>query len=270
MKLSISTLGCPDWDFMRLVEECEKLQVDIEVRGIDGEMEAGSIARFGEQNADETKRILAQHGLKLVGFGTSCKFHDESELDSNIQQAKEAIDVCVRMGIPAIRVFGNNIPDPAKMSETVARLCRGLQAACAYGAEKGVGVNLEIHGDFNSVETITPVVAGMKDTKGFGIVWDIEHSDKTCGDDFMPFYQAIRPCIKHVHIKDYIRGKDGAFTLCLMGEGDIPVKPIVEQLRKDGYDGYFSFEWEKKWVPTLADPEVAFPSYVNYMRSLTI
>lgn len=268
MKLSISTLGCPDWDFMRLVDECEKLQVDIEVRGIDGEMEAGSIARFSQENADDTKRILAQRGLKLVGFGTSCKFHDESELESNLQQAKEAIDVCVRMGIPAIRVFGNDIPYPAKMDETIATLCRGLEAACAYGQSKGVFVNLEIHGDFNSVQALTPVVARMKDVPYFGIVWDIEHSDKTCGDDFMPFYRVIRPCIKHVHIKDYIRGENGAFTLCLMGEGDIPVKPIVLQLLSDGYDGYFSFEWEKKWVPTLADPEIAFPAFTRYMREL--
>ena len=46
MKLSISTLGCPDWGFDRVVQAFENLGVDIEVRGVDGEMEAGPIARF--------------------------------------------------------------------------------------------------------------------------------------------------------------------------------------------------------------------------------
>ena len=38
MKLSMSTLGCPDWGFMKVLEEYKKLGCDIEVRGIDGEM----------------------------------------------------------------------------------------------------------------------------------------------------------------------------------------------------------------------------------------
>ena len=40
------------------------------------------------------------------------------------------------------------------------------------------------------------------------------------------------------------------------------------QLLADGYDGYFSFEWEKKWVPDLEEPEIAFPAYAEYMRNL--
>ena len=59
MKLSISTLGCPDWGFERVVAECARLDVDIEVRGVDGEMEAGRIARFSSERAQETKALLA-------------------------------------------------------------------------------------------------------------------------------------------------------------------------------------------------------------------
>ena len=72
MKLSISTLGCPDWSFERVVTEFEKLGVDIEVRGVDGEMDAEKIARFAPENAEATKALLAEHHVRLVGFGTSC------------------------------------------------------------------------------------------------------------------------------------------------------------------------------------------------------
>lgn len=268
MKLSISTLGCPGWDFMKVLEEYKKLGCDIEVRGIDGEMDPDKIVRFSAEKAEETKALLKEYGIKIVGFGTSCNFHDPMTQGKNIAEAKAAIDVCVRMGIPAIRVFGNNIPDKEKMAETAHTLCEGLKAVCAYGAEKGVYCNLEIHGDFNSPEALEMVMAEMKDVPYFGIVWDIEHSDKTVGDDFMKFYKVIKPAVRHVHVKDYIRGENGSFTLCLMGEGDIPAKDIIAQLQEDGYDGYFSFEWEKKWVPELQEPEVAFPAFVEYMRSL--
>lgn len=268
MKLAISTLGCPDWDFMRVLKEYRALGADIEVRGIDGEMEAERIARFSPKRAEETKALLAEYNLKIVGFGTSCKFHDPETLEENIAAARRAIDVCARMDIPAIRVFGNDIPDKSRMAETAQTVCAGLKAVCAYGAQKGVGVNLEIHGDFNSTEAMRLVVNEMADTPAFGILWDIEHSDKTCGDDFLPFYDVIRPYVRHVHVKDYIRKLGGAFELCLMGEGDIPVKAIIAQLLRDGYDGYFSFEWEKKWVPQLAEPEVAFPAFIDYMKAL--
>ena len=53
-----------------------------------------------------------------MGFGTSCKFDREEKLEENIAAAKEAVDVCVRMGIPAVRVFGNDIPEPSRTLET--------------------------------------------------------------------------------------------------------------------------------------------------------
>ena len=89
MKLSISTLGCPDWGFDRVVQEFEDLGVDIEVRGVDGEMEAGRIARFSPARAQETKALLAAHGRKIVGFGTSCKFHDPATQEENIRAGWE-------------------------------------------------------------------------------------------------------------------------------------------------------------------------------------
>lgn len=268
MKIAISTLGCPEWDFIKVLEEYRKLGCDIEVRGIDGEMDAGKIVRFQAERAEETKALLKEYGLKLVGFGTSCKFHDPDALEENICAGREAIDVCVRMGIPFIRVFGNDIPDKSRMAETAHTVCKGLKAVCAYGAEKGVGVNLEIHGDFNSVEAVKLVVDEMNGTPAFGILWDIEHSDKTVGDDFMPFYEVVRPYLRHVHVKDYIRKEGGAFELCMVGKGDIPIKDIIAQLQKDDYDGYYSFEWEKKWVPYLEEPEEAFPAFVQYIQAL--
>lgn len=68
MKLSISTLGCPDWGFDRVVQAFEDLGVDIEVRGVDGEMEAGRIARFSPARAQETKALLAAHGAEDRGL----------------------------------------------------------------------------------------------------------------------------------------------------------------------------------------------------------
>ena len=168
-----------------------------------------------------------------------------------------------------MRVFGNNIPDPTKKAETVKRVADGICEVAAYGHKHGVDVNLEVHGDFNTQDTLGPIVEAFKQTPGAGILWDIEHSDKTYGDNFMEFYAMIKPLLKHMHIKDYMRKKaDGAkdWTLVKVGDGEIPIVPILRQVIADGYDGYFSFEWEKKWHPEIDEPEIAFPHFVKKMH----
>jgi sugar phosphate isomerase/epimerase len=66
-----------------------------------------------------------------------------------------------------------------------------------------------------------------------------------------------------VHIKDARR--DGNLTL--LGEGDVPVRSCVEALVAEGYSGWFSVEWEKRWHPELAEPEVALPQFAAVLRS---
>ena len=128
-------------------------------------------------------------------------------------------------------------------------------------------VLLEVHGDFNTIETVGAVIEACKEHACFGILWDVEHSDRAYADNWEPFYQVIRPYVRHIHMKDHVRNADGTFTLCLPGEGDIPMGPITKALEKDGFDGYYSLEWEKKWHPELPDPDVALPVYLKLMRS---
>ncbi|MDF2720141.1 MAG: hypothetical protein K0R28_7066, partial [Paenibacillus sp.] len=35
------------------------------------------------------------------------------------------------------------------------------------------------------------------------------------------------------------------------------------------YDGWYTFEWEKRWHRDLEEPELAFPQYVQFMRDLS-
>ena len=43
---------------------------------------------------------------------------------------------------------------------------------------------------------------------------------------------------------------------------------MIKQLQADGYTGFYSFEWEKRWHPELPEPERALPQYVDFMRTL--
>jgi sugar phosphate isomerase/epimerase len=51
----------------------------------------------------------------------------------------------------------------------------------------------------------------------------------------------------------------------LLGTGDVPVQEQVRVLASAGYQGFYGFEWEKKWQPAIEEPEVAFPHYARTM-----
>ena len=60
----------------------------------------------------------------------------------------------------------------------------------------------------------------------------------------------------------------GKRRLCLPGEGDVPLGSILEALSSTGYDGWLTFEWEKRWHPEIEEPEVAIPAFARFMRGL--
>ena len=265
MKCSFTTLGCPDWSFEKILSEAQRMGFDgIEIRGLEGEMLADKIEYFKPGKQQDTLRRLQQHQLEMTGFGTSVNFHDPAKTPGLIEDGKAAIDVCERMHIPAIRVFGDKIVDPAHEQQIIDQVVAGIKTLCDYAEGTSVQVWLEVHGNFNTLERVQAVVDRVPSER-FGVLWDIEHSDKIYGDYFMAFYGPLKPAIRHVHVKDHVRA-DGAFQLCRLGEGDIPIRKIVDQMLRDGYDGYFSLEWEKKWHPELPDAEIAFPDFIRIMK----
>jgi sugar phosphate isomerase/epimerase len=64
------------------------------------------------------------------------------------------------------------------------------------------------------------------------------------GQDAWAYYQAVREHIVHVHIKDYARDDSvpGGYRAVFPGEGEGRVRDIVADLKRRGYDGWFSIE----------------------------
>ena len=269
MKLSMSTLGCPDWDFPTILQKYSALGADgIEVRVLEGHVEACDIPHFAAENRNATFNVLKDHGLELSCFGASTNFHGSDEDTMRmIEAAKTTIDTCSAMKIPFIRVFGDRITSPEAEETAIRKAGEGIKELCTYARGKNVGILMEVHGDYNTPNRLLKV-AKIAGSPEFGILWDIEHSDKVFGDDIEAFYRPLAHLVRHIHVKNHIRLGDGRFQLCSIDEGDIPVPAIVAALEKDGFAGYFSYEWEKKWHPELADAQEEFPRYCAYMRAL--
>lgn len=261
MKLCFSSLGCSEKSLSDILSTAKSYNLSaIEIRGVNGVLENHRIEDFSAENISDTKQLFLQNNITPLVLGTSCSFHKEDGYQHALEEGIRSIRIAEALGFSAIRVFGDKILSDGQIC--INRVIAGLTYLCNQTQQ--IDILLEVHGDFNTIETLFPIVQKMKNTKNFGLIWDIEHTHKPYGDDWMTFYQFVRPYIKHVHIKDYSNSQK---QLTLVGNGDVPILPIVKQLLSDGYDGYFSLEWERKWHPELPDIDIALNAFTALLES---
>ena len=257
MKLCFSTLGCTEKSFEDILSLANGYGISaIEVRGVDGVLDNTAIKAFCPAESENTARLLKQNNIVPIVLGTSCSFHNPEKFDKAIDEGVACIKIAESLGFRYIRVFGDRLT--ADKQECIHRITSGISHLC--GISQNVGVLLEVHGDFNTVESLSPIIDNMRGIGNFGLIWDIEHTHKPYGDDWQQFYEQMHPYIRHIHIKDY---SDTQNTLTLIGEGNVPIRQIVARLLQDGYDGYISLEWEKKWHPELPEIEPALDSFIK-------
>jgi hypothetical protein len=47
------------------------------------------------------------------------------------------------------------------------------------------------------------------------------------------------------------------------------VQKFLTRLRGIGYEGWVTFEWEKAWLPNIAEPEEILPDAIKKLREWT-
>ncbi|MCR5782487.1 MAG: sugar phosphate isomerase/epimerase [Clostridia bacterium] len=258
MKLAFSTLGCPDWSLRYAVDQAKKLGFQaIEIRGIRDRLRTDEIEELLPENRSASLQYAKENGITFCSLDTSACFHEPAKRRENRAEAFYAINLAWACGIPYVRVFGNSLLSDDEDRE-IAEIAAQLNILCADAQPFGVDILLEVHGDINTSDRILKI-ADLTRSERFGIIWDIQHSR----EDPVRFWERTKHLVRHVHIKDSM----GA-ALCPTGEGELPIAQIVRMLENDGYDGYYSLEWEKRWHPELRDAEEEFPSYVKFMNAI--
>lgn len=267
--LSFSTLGCPDWSFEKIIHFAKENGYDgIEIRGIQRQLDLSKCNEFSTtQKIASTIKLVKDNGLKIVNLGSSAALHhsDVTERKKNISDAKRFIDLAAQLKCPYVRVFPNDLPANQDRKATMDLISKGLLELGDYGKEKNVTVLLESHGQLIKSDDLETVFRSAEHTH-VGLVWDIVNMWAVTKEPPAQVYQKLKKYIRHTHIKDLnvVNGKE---EYTLLGKGETPILEAIDLLNKDGYKGYFSFEWEKMWHPEIAEPEVALANYPKTMRN---
>ncbi len=264
--LSFSTLGCPDWTFQQIVDFASQHHYEgIEVRGILRQLDLTKCKVFSRENKAGTLKVMEDNSLKFVDLGASCNLHISEPQDrkKNLDEAKQFIDLAQEFNCPYIRVFPNNFPKDREKGETMDLIANGLLELANYAKGSNVIVLIESHGDLLFIEDLEKIMKATEHPK-VGMVWDVTNMWIKTKESPTLAYERLKKYIRHTHIKD-AKMVSGKILYVGLGQGEVPIFEAIDVLENGGYQGYYSFEWEKFWHPEIEAPELAIANYADVM-----
>jgi len=245
---------------------------EIEVRLVD----SVSFSDMPDDKFDYTFGKIQDAGMHVSCFASKLgnwATPIDTDFQQDIDELKTAIPRMHRCDCPFMRTMSwpnakNPWPDDKWKAEAIRRMKELAKIAedggvtlvhenCSGWAGQGPEQALEM---FAAVDS--PALKAVYDTGNV-----IGH-----GQDGWDYYNALKPHIVYVHIKDRKRLPDGKVEACYAGEGAAYVREIATDLLKNGYDGGFSIEPHiaaAVHAGKEAEDERAYNIYVTYGKGLT-
>ncbi len=261
---------------------------NVEMPGFPG----GNVHDIPEEAFATLAETLEAEGISICGFGSTIgnwasQITDPFEV--TLERVARAIPRMTRLGTKLIRVMsyavlkdaaGNDLPD--QMAAERFRRLREIKARFDDAGLTMVHENCMNYGGMSisrAVETLenVPGLRWVFDT--CNPIFNADRDNPPHQQDSWAFYQAVKPAISHIHVKDgrYIaEKKDCNYTL--PGDGDGQVERILTDLIGSGYDGFISIEphtavvfhsaGEASNLDPAAKAQEQYDSYVAYGRRM--
>ncbi len=277
---------------IRATEELGWRHIEARFVEVDG-YEKGSIHEIPEAAFDRAAAALADAGIEVCGVGSTIGNWAHS-IEDPFEITEAEVGRCIprmqKLGSKIARIMsyailedgGEDDRDDQLFDERVRRTGEIIRRFEDAGITP-VHENCMNYGGMSVAHALRmqEQIPGMKwvfDTGNPVFNADRSRPRPYPRQDAWEFYQALRPHIAHVHIKDAVWDEGaGECEYTMPGDGDGQVARILGDLVAGGYDGFVSIE------PHLAavfheedsdggDPEAKaraqFDSYVEYGRRL--
>ncbi len=265
-------IGVSSYSFSRLVGQGVMKQIEVIAKakemGFDV-IEFSTIAVPAGQQlaafAGELRKEADRVGIAIANYTIYADFLGGSggDLKAEIERVKREVDIAAILGAPGMRHdatggFPAGHVGPKGFDDALPRLAEGCRAVTEYAAAKGIKTMVENHGyfcqDSERVEKLINKVAHPN----FGVLIDM--GNFLCVDE-NPGIAAGRLSryAFHAHAKDFhvkpgnslppgegwFVSRGGNFLRgAIIGNGDVPLAQALRALKRNGYDGVLSIEFE--------------------------
>jgi sugar phosphate isomerase/epimerase len=270
LPLAFSTLGCPKWDWKQILDTASQNGfAALELRGLLDEMDLTKSPQFTGARLKESLKDLNALGVRISDLGASARLGERDAAKRAVQmdEARRFIDLAHNLKSPYVRIFGGKLLPGQTMQDATERIIAGFRELHEQAKAAGVVLLIESHDEFVTSPSLHGILKGANlPTAQF--LWDAHH---TCvaGEAPADTFRQLGRYVRHTHLKDSKPTAAGR-QYVLTGNGAVPVKDTVKTLVAAGYQGYYCFEWEKRWHPELEEPGVAIPHYANVMRGYLV
>ena len=259
-RLAFSTLAFPGTTLARAASlGSEYGYQGIELRLIDGELIDPSMPASARATVRQT---VAAVGLPIIAVDSSIKLTG----DKPGPELTRFLELASDWECPLVRVFGGSLSDDEWLRRRqLAAAARVLEATIPFAERTGVTIGVETHDAFSSAAQVAELLA-LVDSPYVGAVWDSHHPHRL-GERPGDVYALLGRRLLLAQVKDAKRaaGSADAWQLTLLGQGEVPVREMLQLLTAGGYQGWISVEWEKRWHPEIEDPELALPQHLEVL-----
>ncbi len=264
MKISFSTIGCPDYSWPDIYTMAKDLGYHgVEIRGLGEHISAYKAKPFSEANAAATAKKLQDIGLEISCFSSGCPLKYQDRLDKSIEELTAYAKLANQFGTCYIRVLADENPKPEGDVDDNA-IIEALKRLEPIAEQYNVTMCVETNGVYSDTARLRKVLDAVGSRK-IAALWDIHHPYRNCGETPEQTVSNLGEYIKYVHVKDSVE-VNGVVSYRMMGQGDMPIKEAFDALQSMHYTGFVSLEWVKRWSKELADAWVVFPQFAHYME----
>lgn len=201
-------------------------------------------------------------GIQPLCFCVGSDFLNR-DLEAEIERVKGLVDVAEAYGCPVIRHdatpgYPVTVKTGRSFDHVLPILAKAYCAVTEYAETKGIKTCIENHGFFAQDPDRVEKLINAVNHKNFGALVDI--GNFACADaDHNYAVGLLAPYAFHAHAKDFHKKSgsldnpgEGWFMSrggnylrgSIIGQGDVPVRQCVNTLRRNGYDGFLTIEFE--------------------------
>lgn len=275
MKLAFMTLGCPSWDLDTICARGREYGYDgVDFRGYLDTLDITIHPEFTSGVA-VTRRRLAEAGLEVSAISSSINLCVPEERVLSLEEARRTIATAHELGCQNVRVYGGGDLARHSRQELVQIGCECISQILELDGARSLHWLAETHDQWIHSYDVSLLLERVPDP-AFGALWDMGHTSRVGGETPAQTYQTFGGRIGYTHVKDALYdpqhplAMEDGWHYTLPGEGQLPLAEAILLLKKKGYTGWLQFEHEKRWHPELLEPEVAFPAFIRWARSLPI
>ena len=262
-------LGVSSYSFSKYIssEKCDYFKICDMAKeiGFDG-IEFVDLNNFGMDVKDplklasEIKEYCNKIDLEIIAYTVGANFIDKDK-EEEVMRLCKCVDIARKLGAKTLRHdICWSLPKEKgyqTYKDAVSEISPYIRKVSQYALENGIKTCSENHGMiFQDAERMVEMVKAV-DCENYGLLCDI--GNFMCVDaDSLESVKTVCPYIFHVHVKDFLykdktddkpvgfmktRGEN-FIRGTVLGHGVVKVRECIEAIRKSGYDGYVSLEFE--------------------------